>query len=557
MKRRDFISQSAWGLLAPMISPSFVNNNHAQNLFENVLSTSDKANDHVLVLIQMVGGNDGLNMVFPMETYGNLWASRLSVVVHSPHLLSSKKSDLVSFHPSMAGVRDLFDENKVRIINSVGYPEQNFSHFRSSDIWLTGSAANENITTGWAGRYLSKEFTNFPTGYPNAEFPHPAAIVTNSATSVIMQDSANLGFVVTELDTDYAIKTNAPKFTVSGKAAKELDFLRVQSAISNGYTNEIYKMASKVSQQKPYPNTNLGLQLKNIARMIASGLKTKVYLATISGFDTHANQVIKDNQHTGHHANLLAELSGGIKAFMDDLKFLGIDRRVMGLTFSEFGRRVGSNGSLGTDHGAAAPMLAFGTQVIGGIQGQNPEIEKYASQYTNLPMLYDFRSVFSSVLKDWFCVEKTVLEQVFFKNFQHIPIVNNFDCTGITAVEPPNTTPPPVTEPPTTPPVVVVDPDVTKITSGEKTLKEGAQVKAYPNPMHNKLNIEFETKGGYCRIQLFNNLGQLVQTVNEGTLWAGFYKQSVDVSHYSDGQYFLRFQNKNEAKTLNLRKLSN
>ncbi len=546
MIRRDFLKNSLLTAAVPLVASPFTGASRPLGMIERALSTSDKANDHVLVLIQLVGGNDGLNMVIPMETYGNFWISRLSVVVHSEYLLESKTTKRISFHPAMKGVRDLFDDGKVRIINAVGYPEQNFSHFRSMDIWMTGANYNENLSTGWMGRFLKQDFPNYPN-VNEVNFEQPPAIITEIQSPVLFQGSSNFGLTVNDPTSDYLLKNRQYSFKTSGKAKDELDFLLVSGELSNGYSKELYQKTNKVIQQKEYPNTSLGKQLKNIARMIASGLKTKVYMATLTGFDTHANQVVRNEEHVGVHANLLRELSDGISAFMADCKYLGIEKRVAGLTFSEFGRRIGANGSLGTDHGAAAPMLAFGEQVLGGIAGDNPAIEKSASAYTSVPMLYDFRSVFSSVLKDWFCVKQNVLEEVFFKNYQYIPIMANFDCLGVTGNEPEK----PVD--PKDPIVEVTDPNenVVKITGVEKALQEQRLI-SYPNPFHEKLFVEFESQGGYCAVQLFNQLGQLIKTISQGTLNRGFYKITVDTDQLSDGLYFVRFQNKGFSKINNV-----
>jgi uncharacterized protein (DUF1501 family) len=547
MKRRDFIRNSTLAGLIPSIGTAMgvgISDNH---IFNGILNTVDKANDHVLVLIQMVGGNDGLNMVLPMETYKHLWASRYDVVVKGERLLESKITDKITFHPAMEKVRDLYDENKIRIINSVGYPNQNFSHFRSMDIWMTGSDHNQNLGTGWLGRFLEKEYSGFP--YNNTDYSIPPAIVTNGASPIVLQSEFNFGISISDPTFNYSLQKQNDAFLVKGNAQKELEFLNVLNQITNGYSTEVYKKAITVTSQKEYPNTNLGFQLKNIAKMIASGLKTKVYLATMTGFDTHANQVSRDNSSEGVHANLLRELSEGIYAFMQDLKYLGIENRVAGLTFSEFGRRVGSNGSLGTDHGAAAPMLAFGEQVLGGIAGDNPTIEPSSSNYTSLPMLYDFRSVFSSALKDWFCVKQNTLEEVFFKNYQYIPIFANFDCLGVTGNE----------EKGTSTPINNYKPEgnnsnIVKITDTEKSYTDNRLLHCYPNPFQDKLTTEFEIESGYTTLELYSSIGQRIAILANGKYIKGIYRASINTENLAMGIYFMRLQNNGVSKIHNLLK---
>lgn len=548
MKRRNFLTKTAFGLASPLVSNAFGGSERLTSLFTNAIQTVDLANDHVLVLIQLTGGNDGLNTIFPMETYGHLWAARNSIIVPDDRIISSKLTKRITFHPAIEGIRNMFDENQVRIVNSVGYPNPDFSHFKSMDIWMSGSNSNETLTTGWMGRYLATQFKNYPDDYPNATFPFPPAIVTSSVLPLILQsENSNYGEVVTDPTVNYQLLNNNFPFTSTGKALKELNFLRQSSSLANKYTSKIFDTTSKVSQQKQYPDTDIGNQLKNIARFVGSGVKTKIYLATMSGFDTHANQVERSEPWKGVHANLLKDLSEAIVAFQTDLKYLGVSKRVVGLTFSEFGRRVGSNASLGSDHGAAAPMIVFGEQSLGGVLGENPKIEPYANPATNIPMQVDFRSVFASILKDWFCVNQNVLESVFMKNFQYLPIVANLDCLGITGNEETANNENLINN---------YKPDqnsgTQKILSTETTLNEGKRLLVYSNPFPNNLKVEFESEGGYCILQIFNSLGQQIAVIDEGNFPKGYYKANFDAEGLADGAYHLRFQNKSFQKVLNI-----
>lgn len=552
MKRRSFLAKSALGLASPLVSNAFGGSQKLNNILEAAIQSVDLANDHVLVLIQLTGGNDGLNTILPLETFGNLWAARQSIIVPDNQFLVSKLSKRIAFHPAIEGLRNMFDESKLRIVNSVGYPNPDFSHFKSNDIWMSGSNSNQTLSTGWMGRFLSTEFANYPENYPNNNFPDPPAIVTASSLPLLLQgDSTNFGEVVIDPSNNYQIFNNKFPFVSTGKAAKEIEFLRQTSLLANKYSTKLFDSTAKVGQQKQYPDTNLGSQLKNIAKLVASGVKTKIYIASMTGFDTHANQVEKYEPWKGNHANLLKELSEAIVAFQTDLKYLGISKRVIGATFSEFGRRVGSNGSLGSDHGAAAPMIVFGDQALGGIAGDNPMIEQYANPSTNVPMQFDFRSVFSSILKDWFCVNQNLLESVFMKNLQYIPIVANFDCLGITGNE--------ENEDKDTL-IDIYRPDgnssTQKILSSETTLVDGNRIMTYSNPFHKSIKLEFESTGGHCILQIFNSLGQQIAIVIEGNFPKGYYKSAFDGEHLPDGLFHVRFQNKSFQKVINVVKAS-
>jgi uncharacterized protein (DUF1501 family) len=550
MKRRSFIMKSTLGLAAPLVPNVFGGGNRLNSFLEKAINTVDKADDHALVLIQLTGGNDGLNTILPLETFGNLWAARNSIIVPDDRFLTSKLSKRIAFHPSIGGLRNMFDENQLRIINSVGYPNQDFSHFKSMDIWMTGSPTSQNLDTGWIGRYLSEQFVNYPTNYPNELLPDPPAIVTTSYQPLLLQgEFGNLGEVVINPNNDYQLKDNQKPFLTNGKAAKEIEFIRESIRLSNSYSTNLFNKTRSNIQQKEYPDTSIGSQLKNIAKLIASGVSTKIFVASMTGFDTHANQVDKTEPWKGQHANLLKELSDGIVAFQNDLKYLGISRRVIGATFSEFGRRVGANASLGTDHGAAAPMLIFGEQSLGGILGDNPRIEQYANPDTNIPMQYDFRSVFASILKDWFCVNQNTLETVFNKNFQYLPIVSNYDCLGITSNEEIDENKNTINN--------NRDANTKKILAFETLVKGENKLVVYSNPFSKTLKIEFEAVGGHCLLQIFNPLGQVISTIIDTNLKKGFYQTLFDGEYLPDAIYFVRFQNNAYQKVLNVIKRSN
>jgi len=261
-----------------------------------------------------------------------------------------------------------------------------------------------------------------------------------------------------------------------------------------------------------YPAGNdLAEKLKIIAKLIAGGLKTRIYMVSIGGFDTHDSQVVPTDHTTGEHADLLKELSDAVKAFMDDCRHLNIHERVMGMTFSEFGRRILSNGSDGTDHGAAAPMFLFGEYVQSGILGTNPLIPAAATTNDNIPMQYDFRSVYATVLKEWFCVPEADLQTILFQNFQSLPIINSPSC--ISSVHEVNAV------------------------AGESILSNS------PNPFTGITTLDFKTKGGYTMIQIFNTEGKLVGVPVSGNYAAGSHTTYWNSEDLPAGIYYARLQN--------------
>jgi len=207
----------------------------------------------------------------------------------------------------------------------------------------------------------------------------------------------------------------------------------------------------------------------------------------------------------------MGNLSGAIKAFMDDLQFLGIQDRVMGMTFSEFGRRIKSNSSIGTDHGAAAPMFLFGSQVQSGVLGTNPSIPASASVNDNIPHQYDYRSVYASILQNWFCSSPTTLQSVLLKNFQSLPVIKNSACaTGI---------------------------DDINRNAGDTLIVN------YPNPFTESTTITFKTKGGHTLIQIMDTLGRVITNLTDRDYNPGSYTLTFNSGGLPTGVYYMRLQN--------------
>jgi uncharacterized protein (DUF1501 family) len=469
-------------------------------------------NDHVLVIIQLNGGNDGLNTVIPLDGYASYFNARSNIAIPEKKVLRVKGSDAIGFHPSMTGMQSLFNDGKLSVIQAVGYPNPNFSHFRATDIWMSASDANKVVNSGWSGRFLNEEYQNYPVGYPNQAWPDPPAIQIGSLASLVLQGPAvNMGMSISST-TFYNLVKGVQDPAPATRVGKELTYIRTVAQQTQQYSTSIKEAASKVTQQAPYPENNgLAEQLKIVARLIKGGLKTRVYLTTIGGFDTHSLQVAAADTTTGPHALLLKTLSDAIKGFMDDCQFLNIDRQVVGMTFSEFGRRIKSNSSLGTDHGAAAPMFVFGGMVQGGVVGKNPEILPSATVNDNIPYQYDFRSVYASILENWFCASNTTIESVLFRNFQSLPIIKGQACN-------------PTTDDPNK------DPSVNFVSN-------------YPNPFSTSTKVTFNVKNGHVLIQVMDVQGKLIANLVDADFPDGTHSTSFDGSRIAAGVYYLRFQN--------------
>src|SRR5450432_3142530 len=511
MKRRHFLRNM---IPASAVFPSLVNGFTvkafgAGGFFESLAGAAH--NDHVFVIIQLSGGNDGLNTLVPISNYGDYVAQRENIAIPLDKVLSLSGYTKAGLHPSMTGMQQMYNEEKLAILYSVGYPEPNESHFRSTDIWLTGADADQYLTTGWAGRFLSTTYENFPIGYPNATMPDPLAIQIGSVISESFMGPGGFTAMAVPTDIDFYNLINATTDPVpDSPMGTELTYLRTVARQTNKYADVIVSAAAKSAAQSAYPANNyLAAQLKTVARLIAGGLKTKVYMVSVGGFDTHGGQVQAGNTITGNHAQLLKNVSDAISAFQTDLTQLGIAKRVIGMTFSEFGRRIVSNGSAGTDHGAAQPVFLFGEPVIKSVLGNPPDLPPSLDSSAVLPMQYDFRSVYATVLRDWFCVDATDVSTMLYKDYQYLPLVEASACT---VVQPPSTL-------------------------GDKLIRND------PNPFVNSTTIRFKTDGGYTMIQIFDVSGKLIAVPVSANYDKGEYSVVFNGSAFAAGVYYARLQN--------------
>ncbi|PSL50008.1 putative secreted protein (Por secretion system target) [Chitinophaga niastensis] len=514
MKRRDFLKYTAPAAILPTLINGFSIKAFGTSPMLDALNSVPADNDHVLVMIQLTGGNDGLNMVVPLDVYGKYQAARNNIAIAQSKVLKLDNYLKSGLHPAMTGIQQLYNDGKVSIIQSVGYPSPNFSHFRATDIWLTGSDSNEVLNDGWGGRYLDTQYPGFPDNYPNADNPDPLAIQIGSIVSPAFQGpNASMGIAITSATDFYNLIDGVTDPVPNTKSGKELAYIRLIAKQTNSYEKTIKAAAAKVMSQGAYPaNNGLAEQLKIVARLVAGGLKTRLYMVSTGGFDTHANQTDGSDTSKGGHAGLLGGVSDAIKAFMDDLKGLHASRRVVGMTFSEFGRRIKSNYSMGTDHGAAAPMIIFGDYVNQGVLGNSPSLPDASSVIDNIPMQYDFRSIYASLLEQWFCVDQTVLQKVLQKDYQRLPLISGVACGVITGL-----------------------PDLN--TDGKHLIVNS------PNPFTTATSITYITGSGNTMIQIFDTTGRLVSVPINKVHTPGTYTFVFDAHNLPSGIYYARFQN--------------
>ena len=368
MKRRSFLTLTGTFTGGTLLLPSFL---HA---FGN--SQSSIIGEQCLVFIQLNGGNDGLNTFIPFENplYYDL---RTKISINKNDVLS--KTNGMGFHPALKDFAKIQQNGDLTIIQNVGYPEPNRSHFRSQEIWQTASASNQYLNNGWIGRYLDFQCKEHePTASVNIDNIDNLALKGNEPNTVTVKDPNR-----------FKVRNDANENTVLSNNP-QLDFVRkIANSVTEG-SDEIQKALSKTSETNSYPNTTLGKNLQWIARLIKGNLNSKVYYTSQNGYDTHDNQLTIQNRN-------LTELNDAIASFYNDLKKENLLQNVTLVVFSEFGRRVKDNGS-GTDHGTAAPMFIIGGNNKGKVIGSNPNL----ANLDNGDLIYetDFRSVYATLLKE-------------------------------------------------------------------------------------------------------------------------------------------------------------
>jgi len=396
--------------------------------------------DRVLVLIQLRGGNDGLNTTVPLnqyDTYANYRTTTRINDVGSNNgalLLDSTlpEEQRIGLHPSLVGFKDLYDRGLLNVVQMVGYEQHNLSHFKSTDLMMVGGDGTQPVEgDGWMADYLTYTFPG-TAGNPSAEYPDPIGIQLGDL-------KPSLGFHSTE---EHGVSINLarqdpngyfsllnslgglpPETIPSGDYGEQLQFIVDEKANAEVYSERIADVfnAGANSAAVTYPNTYLANQMKTVARLLSGGSKTKVFLVDLTGFDTHVNQVQEGTSHLGSHSDLLSQLGDAVQAFQNDLAAIGIDEKVLTVTFSEFGRKAIQNNNLGTDHGNYAPMFVVGRYAKPGVTGVNPDLTQVnmnTGRFFDDQIQHDYRQVYTTALQDWLGTDDSGLEAVDFAAFQ-------------------------------------------------------------------------------------------------------------------------------------------
>jgi uncharacterized protein (DUF1501 family) len=384
VKRNAFLLGAASGLAVI---------GHADGFFSRALAQAPLggADDRVLIVVNFQGGNDGLNTVVPFGQPA-YYKYRPSLAVPQNDVL--RINDTIGLNPQLKALKDMYDKGQVAVVQGVGYPKPDFSHFRSTEIWQT-AAPDAYLSTGWLGRYLDG------ASLPAANLFNAVA-VADVLPEVLVADRVDVA-AIAQLN-GYGLTSDRNKslgrdafhaLVADNNVPFRSPYLAQVAQIEDHAQRGAEELPQLIAGYKPaatYPATPIGRSLALAAQIVGSKLGTRVIFVQLGSFDTHTTQ-------KGTQDRLLADFAGGISAFYADLAAHGNDGRVLTMTFSEFGRRVAENGSRGTDHGTAAPVFVIGGGVKGGLYGEHPSLD--ALDNGNLRFTTDFRSVYATVLEKW------------------------------------------------------------------------------------------------------------------------------------------------------------
>ena len=470
--------------------------------------------DRVLVIIQLGGGNDGLNMVVPYTS--GAYYSRRPTIAQAASSLVTLDADY-GLNGAMSALAPVWGRGDLAVVHSAGYPSHSRSHFRSTDIWASASAANETRTDGWTGRYVDHAFP----GHTQTPPDFPVALRIGGASSLLVRGANGaLGMSFSNAEQfqrlaqtgQYYDETDVPP-TVAGQ---ELRFVREVYNSSLRYRGAVYdaSQAGSNDSSAAYPMGGLGTSLAAVARLVKGGLGSRIYAVSIGGFDTHSDQLNRQPQ-------LLAQIAEAVAAFYTDLAVTEDADRVLTMTFSEFGRTIGQNGSAGTDHAEASPMLLFGGGVGGGLYGDGPGpvLDTLPGNASALPMSVDFRRVYTSLLQRWFGLTACDAGGVLGGTFDPL--------TGLVSA----------------PPVAAETPASAALTVGPVA----------PNPVRDTAAVPFTLdRPARVTLTLVDMQGRTVRRLAEGAHVAGAHRASLDVRGLAPGVYLLRLHTRTATRTVSL-----
>ncbi len=364
--------------------------------------------DRVLVIIRLKGGNDGLNTVIPTYDYSTYSNLRPTIQINQSN--SFALSTEFRMPNYMQDIQNLWNSGKMKIVHGVGYPNQNLSHFTSADIWSSADTSTQE-QTGVFGRYFQDLYPDYLLNPPSV----PPAIQIGSLSNLLFNGTdAGYAFSVANPDQLQSIAQNGVAYDLQNLPSctygDQLGWIRAVVNTTYTYADVIHQAYTNGSNDVPFNTSNIAKQLAIVSRLIKGNLGTKVYMVTLDGFDTHADEL-------NTHQQLMQDLTNSVKLFFDDLNTVGISQNVLAMTISEFGRRPEENASNGTDHGSASTMMLFGEGLNGnGFASTHPSLSNLDPN-GNLQHTTDFRSVYASILENWLCIDPQIVNNVLFQEY--------------------------------------------------------------------------------------------------------------------------------------------
>ncbi len=504
--RRNFLTSLGHAIGSSIVLGSTTVNALARSPVLDILNGHNS--ERILVLLQLGGGNDGLNTVIPVED-GYYFRARPTLSI--PKNVALPLTDTLGLHPALKTLRGLYDDGQMAIIQGVGYKNSSLSHFQGTDNWMSGTESVGHDASGWVGRKLEFSHPDFET----KPREYPLAVQVGGISSRLF-DGHEQGMGMTMANVDVfrrLVRTGRlfdEKSAPDNAYGNEVAFVRRIANDTFTYGKAVQEAASRGANAVSYPRVvpaYLTERLSTVARLIKGNLGARVYHVGLGGFDTHGSQ----GSVYGRHATLLRAMAETVNAFLNDLGELS--KEVLVMTFSEFGRRVNENGSDGTDHGTAAPLFLFGPGVKGGLLGNAPSLRDLDA-HGNLKHGIDFRAVYSTVLQHWFGFTGPTSAQVLGESFDPLD--------------------------------VIAKPSDPIYTGAERTAEVPISVvlhQNYPNPFNPATTIEYQL-GAYGRVKLnvFDVTGRRVKTLVDRTLPPGHYSVQFDAGGLPSGTYLYQLR---------------
>lgn len=446
MRRRDFLLRTAAALATTSAATHIAGLPVRASSPLLSLPPGVMENDNVLIIIQLFGGNDALNTVIPAEN-DEYYRIRPTLAIPKNQAWRWSGTDLY-LHPALAGsgiygggFGGLMDQGRLAIVQDVGYDNPNLSHFRSTDIWLSGINSSDpfvRLNEGWIGRFFARVLPDFPAVLPE----HPLCVQIGGTLSLLFQSAkGDVGIALTDPQKFFELGRGATPdeepLPELDAYAREFNYIRSVAAQADRYSQAVLDAYSRGRTTVDYGNSGLPAQLGMIARLISGGLKTKVYLCYLGGFDTHVQQQEADDVTKGVHPSLLAQLASGVAKFMDDAIAQGFAQRVVGITISEFGRRPYENGSRGTDHGAAGVQFVFGdgSSIRSSRFGTAPNLQELDS---NGDLIYqnDYRRLYADILLNWFDATPDDTAAILGDRIAPLNVIKRRSVSSVSLIEP-------------------------------------------------------------------------------------------------------------------------